>query len=86
MASSEDRFGKILWRALDRHIKAGHELEVRRMSADQNLEITCCWCGNTVLAGSPRMIRDLVKRLKDSGVPISDLAAPVLESLRFLQG
>jgi hypothetical protein len=86
MDYNEDRFVKILWRALDRHIKAGHKLEVRRMSADQDLEITCCWCGNTVLAGSPIMIRGLVKRLKETGVPIADRAAPVLESLRFLQG
>jgi hypothetical protein len=50
MSVSEKRLAKVIWRALERHIKAGHILEVRRMPESDELEIDCCWCDGTVMA------------------------------------
>jgi hypothetical protein len=86
MNDMENRVPKVIWRALGRHVKAGHQLEVKQMPDDQGMEISCSWCGGTVLAGSPGLIREIIKTLNDSGVPIVNLEAPMIESMRILQG
>ena len=71
MGTCEDRVTKVIWRSLRGHVEAGHKLEVRRTGVDQ--EIHCCWCGNTVLGGSPRFVQLIVKELKKSGAKITDI-------------
>jgi len=80
MSVSEKRVAKVIWRALERHIKAGHVLEVRRMPEDDELEINCCWCDSPVMAGSPVIVGDVVASLKESGVKINDLSRPVIDA------
>lgn len=77
MGDSEDRAEKVVWRALSRHIKAGHNFEVRRLPDGEDLEIHCCWCGNTVMVGSPRFMRQVVAKLKDSRAKVVDVARSV---------
>jgi len=75
MSASEKRVAKVIWRALGRHVKAGHKLEVRRMLDNEEMEISCSWCGGTVLAGSAGFVREIVERLNDSGIPVADITA-----------
>lgn len=75
MSASEKRAAKVIWRALGRHVKAGHKLEVRRMLDNEDMEISCSWCGGTVLAGSPAFVREIVERLSDAGIPVADITA-----------
>jgi hypothetical protein len=74
MRGSDNRVEKVIWRALGRHVAADHKLEVRRLPDGEDLEIHCCWCGGTVLAGSPGVVREIVLGLSDSGAKILDVA------------
>ena len=74
MSKSANRTERVIWRALSRHVKADHRLEVRRLPDGVDLEIYCCWCGGTVLAGSPGVVREMVVGLNDSGAKILDVA------------
>jgi len=74
MSESEDRVARVVWRALGRHVETNHNFEVRRMPDGDDLEIHCCWCGGTVLAGSPGLVRQIVAKLKDSGAKVVDVA------------
>jgi len=80
MSRSEDRLEKVIWRALSRHVQADHKLEVRRMPDSEELEIHCCWCGGTVLAGSPGFMRQVVAKLKESGAKVVDVARSISEA------
>jgi hypothetical protein len=62
MSAYEDRVAKVIWRALHRHVHDDHKLEVRRLPESANLEIYCCWCGNTVMAGSRQFVQYIVGR------------------------
>jgi hypothetical protein len=64
----------VIWRALTRHVKADHRLEVWRLPDGVDFDIYCCWCGGTVLAGSPGVVREIVGGLSDSGAKILDVA------------
>ena len=80
MSESENRVARVVWRALGRHIQADHKLEVRRLPEGEDLEISCCWCGGTVLAGSPGLVRQVVAKLKESGAKLVDVARSVGEA------
>lgn len=77
MDCKRDRVERVIWRSLGRHVEAGHKLEVRRMPEGGDLEIHCCWCGNTVLAGSQNLVLYIVEALKESGAKITSVAQPV---------
>ncbi len=81
MGTYEDRVSKVIWRALKRHVEADHGLEVRRLPANTDFEIHCCWCGNTVLAGSQRLVLYIVEVLKGSGAKITSVARAVVEAV-----
>jgi hypothetical protein len=80
MVGAADRIEKIIWRALGRHVEAEHKLEVRRMPDSDDLEIYCCWCGGTVLAGSRGLVREVVAKLKQSGAKLIDVARSISEA------
>jgi len=80
MSVSEKRVEKVIWRALDRHVNAGHKLEVRRLPDGEDLEIHCCWCGGTVIAGSSGFVRQVVAKLKESGAKVVDVARSINEA------
>ena len=80
MGSSENPVTRIVWRALGRHVKAGHKLEVRRFPEGNDLEIHCCWCGGTVIAGSAGLMRQVVAKLKESGAKVVDIARRVSDA------
>jgi hypothetical protein len=81
MGSTEDRVVKVIWRALNRHVKADHKLEVRRIIDGGDLEIYCCWCGNTVIAGSPQFVRFIANEVKESGANIINAASSLVEAV-----
>jgi hypothetical protein len=75
-----NRVAKVIWRALSRHVEADHKLEVRRLPDGGDLEIHCCWCGNTVMAGSPQFVGHIVNELKGAGANIINAARSVVEA------
>ena len=77
MGVFENRVAKVIWRALSRHVKANHQLQVRRMPESEDLEIHCCWCGNTVMAGSPQVVQRILDDLKDAGARVVGLGRSV---------
>jgi hypothetical protein len=81
MGGYENRVAKVIWRALSRHVEADHKLEVRRIVDGGDLEIYCCWCGNTVMAGSPQFVRHVANELKESGANIINAAPSVVEAV-----
>jgi len=81
MSATEKRITKVIWRALRGHVKAGHRLEVRRMPDDEDLEIICSLCTDTVIVGSPIFVRQIVEELDGSGVKIDDWTRPVIEAV-----
>jgi hypothetical protein len=80
MSESENRVTRVVWRAFGRHIEANHKLEVRRMPGGDDLEIYCCWCGGTVLAGSLGLVRQIVAKLRESGARVTDVARSISEA------
>ena len=80
MSDSEDRIEKVIWRALSRHVKADHKFEVRRLPDGEDLEVHCCWCGNTVVAGSAGFMRKVISKLKESGAKVLDVARSISEA------
>ena len=81
MGTYENRVSKVIWRALSRHVEVDHKLEVRRIIDGSDLEIYCCWCGNTVMAGSPQFVRHVSNELKGSGANIINVAPSVVEAV-----
>lgn len=66
----------MIWRALDRHVNAGHKLEVRRLPDGEDLEIHCCWCGGTVMAGSLGFMRQVVELTEPHRPPLRRIVFP----------
>jgi hypothetical protein len=81
MSGKKDRVAKVIWRSLSRHVEADHTLEVRRLPDGSDLEIHCCWCGNTVLAGSQNLVLLIVEGLKQSGAKITNVARRMVEAV-----
>ena len=81
MSGKKDRVEKVIWRSLGRHIEADHKLEVRRLPESSDLEIHCCWCGNTVLAGSQQLVLYIVEAVKKSGAKITSVARTAVEAV-----
>ena len=80
MSGKKDRVARVIWRSLGRHVEADHKLEVRRLPDGSDLEIHCCWCGNTVLAGSHQLVLHIVEALKKCGAKITNVARSVIEA------
>ncbi len=59
---------------------------LRRMPDGEDLEISCSWCGGTVMAGSSGFIREIVRGLNESGVKVVDAALPVIEAVLLQRG
>lgn len=81
MSGKKDRVARVIWRSLERHIQAGHALEVRRLPDGSDLEIHCSWCGNTVLVGTQRLVLYIVEALKQSGAKITNVARSMVEAV-----
>jgi hypothetical protein len=80
MTESQDRIERVIWRALSRHVRAAHKLEVRRMPGGGDLEVYCYWCGGTVLAGSPGLVRQVLAKLKEAAAKVVDVARSISEA------
>ena len=80
MPGGHNRVGQVIWRSLGRHVEAEHNLEVRRLPEGSDLEIHCCWCGNTVLVGSKNFVQEIVKALEESGAKIANVSRSVVEA------
>lgn len=80
MSGKKDRVARVIWRSVGRHVEADHKLEVRRLPDSSDLEIHCCWCGNTVLVGSHHLVLYIVEALKESGAKITNVARSVIEA------